>query len=116
MLKRYGIVAMAGVLVTIATAGCVTPDPAAQARQAQQRANYLASLQTRCGAYGFESGTADMAACVQRLDMEERKARERRSRCLLVMGEALGQPTRTGAFGESTANGNAAYNKYMAGQ
>jgi hypothetical protein len=66
--------------------------------------------------YGFQFGTADMAACVQRLDMEERQLARRKAICQLQMSAALGQPTRTGSTGESMANASAAYNSCMAGQ
>ena len=43
--------------------GCNTA--AYQARQQQQQAQQINTFQSKCAAYGFKSGTPEMANCVQ---------------------------------------------------
>lgn len=109
-------------LLTSTLAGCetiMTPDPYTQAQRerekARQREYYFADLRGQCHTYGFQSGTPELASCVQRLDSEKRQARQLRGHCNLLRGAALGEPTKSGSGGESFAKANKVYNECMAG-
>ena len=90
--------------VLLILGGCATPQELAAQRENQRRA-YLAALQQRCNAYGFNAGTNAFADCVRREHMcEQEKARAQMQYGLAMMQEssrpgasALGAMGRAGA-------------------
>ena len=46
------------------------------ATQQQAHANYIASLQSRCSAYGYQPGTQDFANCMMATDQAQQAAQQ----------------------------------------
>lgn len=90
-------------------------DAAIAQRDKAREQQYFSGLVASCQNYGFEIGTAAMANCIQRLDMQNKAEVLQRKNCERARYAASMKPTRTGRFGEGLANGEEAYTRCMSG-
>ena len=61
------------------------------AETAEQRAERLAKYQQQCVEYGFTRGTADFAACVLKLDLQDQQKRAAFAQAIGKSFQQLGQ-------------------------
>jgi hypothetical protein len=78
MNKQLLTILFCGLFILFSSA-CTTPEQ----RQARQR-EYMAKLQAKCDAFGFQRGTNAFAQCLQKADrdaIQDERVRDQRSNC-----------------------------------